>query len=59
MKPPKISLSAIPPAPKWLEENQENSRRKGTDKMTMEEIDAIIAEVRDERRERQKKQEKA
>jgi hypothetical protein len=42
-----------------LEEFQEDSRRNGTDKMTMDEIDAVIAEVRAERREKQKKHEKA
>ncbi len=50
MEEPKFSLSAIPPAPKWLEEIQEDSRRNGTDKMTMDEIDAVIAEVRAERK---------
>jgi len=59
MKSPKISLSSIPPAPKWLKEMWEISKKNGTDKMTMDEIDAIIAEVRAERREREKKQEKA
>ncbi len=53
MNSSKISLSSIPSAPKWLEEIQEDSRRNGTDKMTMREIDAIIAEVRTERKKKQ------
>jgi len=37
-------------APKSLKAMWADSKRQGTDKMTMREIDAVIAEVRTERR---------
>jgi len=49
-------VKTLAPAPDWLKEIQEEARAKGLDKLTMEEIDAEIATVRRERRERQKSQ---
>jgi prevent-host-death family protein len=43
----------IAPPPEWLKECWKASKEAGLDKMTMEEIDAIIAEVRSEQRERE------
>lgn len=49
-------VKTLAPAPGWLKEIQEEARAKGLDKLSMEEIDAEIAAVRRERRERQKSQ---
>lgn len=43
----------IAPTPEWFKEIQRSSEEAGLDKMTMDEIDAIIAEVRSEQRERE------
>src|SRR5258708_6750960 len=46
-------LKTLAPAPDWLRDIQQDAKRKGLDKLTMEEIDAEIAATRRERRERQ------
>jgi prevent-host-death family protein len=43
-------IDTIAPAPKWLKEIQAASKRRGTNKLTMRQIDSIIAEVRGEQR---------
>ena len=43
-------IDTIAPAPKWLKEIQAASKRRGTNKLTMRQIDSVIAEVRRERR---------
>lgn len=43
-------IDSIAPAPEWLKEIQADANRKGLDKLTMREIDQVIAEVRRERR---------
>jgi hypothetical protein len=50
----KVSIRTlpIPPAPEWLQDIQQDARRKGLDALTMEEIGAEIAAARRERRER-------
>jgi prevent-host-death family protein len=48
-------IRTIAPTPEWLEESYEEARRTGLDKITMEEIDAEIAEHRREKRERRAK----
>ncbi len=45
-------IDTIAPAPKWLKDIWEESRRKGTDKLTMRQIDAKIAAFRREERRR-------
>ncbi|MGA8437557.1 MAG: hypothetical protein WB762_30835 [Candidatus Sulfotelmatobacter sp.] len=47
-----ISVRTVPASPEWLTSIQQDSRTKGTDKLTMEEIDAEIAAARRERRQR-------
>lgn len=47
-----VSVRTVPASPKWLASIQQDSRKKGTDKLTMEEIDAEIAAARRERRQR-------
>ena len=46
-------VNLIAPAPEWLKECWKSAEEAGLDKMTMEEIDAEIAEVRREHRERE------
>ena len=46
-----INLAA--PAPDWLNESWTAAEKAGLDKMTMEEIDAIVSDVRRERQARQ------
>jgi len=41
-------IDTIAPAPEWLREIWAESKRKGTDKLTMREIDAEIAAFRKE-----------
>lgn len=43
-------IDTIAPAPKWLQEIWKESKRKGTDKLTMRQIDAEIAAYRKEQR---------
>jgi prevent-host-death family protein len=43
-------IRTIAPAPEWLKEIWAESRRKGTDKLTMREIDAEIRTARREQR---------
>lgn len=42
-------LDLVAPAPEWLQKAWKAAEENGADKMTMEEIDAVIAEVRRER----------
>jgi prevent-host-death family protein len=42
----------IAPSPQWLLDAQANARRHGLDKLTMRDIDKVIAEVRSENRQR-------
>ena len=44
-----VSVRTVPASPEWLMSIQQDSRKKGTDKLTMEEIDAEIAAARRER----------
>ena len=39
-------VDTMAPAPKWLASIQASSKRKGTDKLSMRQIDAEIAKVR-------------
>jgi hypothetical protein len=47
-----VSVRTVPASPKRLASIQQDSRKKGTDKLTMEEIDAEIAAARRERGQR-------
>ncbi len=47
-------VRTLAPAPDWLKDLQDHARRKGLDKLTMEDIDAEIAATRRERHERQR-----
>jgi hypothetical protein len=42
-------INTIAPAPDWLKAMQARAKRNGLDKLTMREINAIIAEARKER----------
>ena len=44
-----VSVRTVPASPEWLMTIQQDSRKKGTDRLTMEEIDAEIAAARRER----------
>ena len=44
-----VSVRTVPASPEWLMSIQEDSRKKGTDRLTMEEIDAEIGAARRER----------
>jgi prevent-host-death family protein len=46
-------VNLVAPAPEWLKEARKSAEKAGLDKMTMEEIDAEIAEVRREHQERE------
>jgi prevent-host-death family protein len=50
-------IKTIAPPPDWLKNLQDEAKRKGLDKLTMEEIDAEIAASRRERRARKAKSE--
>lgn len=39
-------IDTMAPAPEWLTQIQAASKRRGTDKLTMRQIDAVIAEAR-------------
>src|SRR5438445_7594731 len=47
-------VKTLAPAPDWLKDIQEHAKRKGLDKLRMDDIDAEIAAARRERRERQR-----
>lgn len=47
-----VSVRTVPASPEWLLSIQQDSRRKGTDKLTLDEIDAEIAAARRERGQR-------
>jgi hypothetical protein len=44
-----VSVRTVPASPEWLMSIQQDSKKNGTDKLTMEEIDAEIAAARRER----------
>jgi hypothetical protein len=45
-------IKTIAPPPKWLEQIRADARRKGLNKLTMREIDAVIKAARREQREK-------
>jgi hypothetical protein len=45
----RVSVRTVPASPEWLMSIQRDSRDTGTDKLTMEEIDAEVAASRRER----------
>ena len=47
-----VSVRAVPASPEWLASIQQDSRKKGTDNLTMDDIDAEIAATRRERGQR-------
>jgi len=47
-------VKTLAPAPNWLKDLQERAKRKGLDKLTMDDIDAEIAAARRERHDRQR-----
>jgi hypothetical protein len=47
-----VSVRTVPASPEWLTSIQQEARKKGTDKLTTEEIDAEIAAARRERSQR-------
>ncbi len=47
-----VSVRTVPASPEWLMSIQQDPRKNGTDKLTMEEIDAEIAAARRERDQR-------
>lgn len=47
-----VSVRTVPASPEWLMSIQQDARKKSTDKLTMEEIDAEIAAARRERGQR-------
>ena len=47
-----VSVQTVPPSPEWLTEIQRDARAKGTDKLSMEQIDEEIASTRRARRSR-------
>ena len=47
-------VNTLAPAPDWLKDLQDHAKRKGLDKLTMDDIDAEIAAARRERHERQR-----
>jgi hypothetical protein len=44
-----VSVRTVPASPEWLMSIQQDSNKNGTDKLTLEEIDAEIAAARRER----------
>jgi hypothetical protein len=44
-----VSVRTVPASPEWIVSIQEDSRKKGTDRFAMEEIDAEIGAARRER----------
>ena len=51
-------IDTIAPAPAFLKEIQTEAKRQGLDKLSMREIDAVIAGVRRESRDRKTKSKK-
>lgn len=47
-----VSVRTVPASPEWLKSIQRDAMLKGTDKLTMEEINAEIAAARRERSQR-------
>jgi hypothetical protein len=47
-----VSVRTVPASPGWLTSIQQDARKKGTDKLTTEEIDSEIAAARRERSQR-------
>ena len=47
-----VSVRTVPASPEWLVSIQQDSRKKGTDELTMDEINAEIAAARRERDQR-------
>ena len=47
-----ISVRTVPASPEWLKSIQRDAKTRGTDKLTMEEVDAEIAATRRERSQR-------
>ena len=47
-----VSVRTVPASPEWLVSLQQDSSNNGTDKLTLEEIDAEIAAARRERAQR-------
>jgi hypothetical protein len=47
-----VSVRTLPASPEWLVSIQQDAKKKGTDKLTMEEIDTEIAAARRERGQR-------
>jgi hypothetical protein len=45
-------VKTLAPAPDWLKDIQDHAKRRGLDKLTMDDIDAEIAAARRDRRER-------
>jgi len=41
-----VSVRTVPASPEWLSAIQQEAKEKGTDKLTIEEIDAEIASAR-------------
>jgi hypothetical protein len=44
-----VSVRTVPASPEWLMSIQQDARKKGTDKLRMQEIDAEIVAARRER----------
>jgi hypothetical protein len=44
-----VSVRTVPASPEWLMSIRQDSKKNGTDKLTMEEVDAEIAAARRER----------
>jgi len=47
-------VKTLAPAPDWLKDIQDHAKRRGLDKLTMDDVDEEIAAARRERRERQR-----
>ena len=41
-----VSVQTVPASPEWLSDIQRDAREKGTDKLSMEQIDGEIASAR-------------
>ncbi len=47
-----VSVQTLPASPEWLTDIQQDARKKGTDKLSIEQIDEEIASARRSRRSR-------
>jgi len=47
-----VSVRTVPASPEWLMSIQQDARKQGTDKLTMEDIDAEITAARRDRGQR-------